>query len=171
MSDGPQFNPTRNGSSPMGGGTYPVDSAQAGAGQWNPVDQPGQAGQAGAWPPPPAPGSQYGYDQQAAGAQYAYDQQAGRGQNGGQVDHPNGVAIFVLGLVSLLVFQPLGFVPWFMGNSAQREIDARPGLYRNTGLVTAGRILGIIAAVITILAALLFILIFILGIAIPLLAI
>jgi len=59
-------------------------------------------------------------------------------------EHPNAVAIFVLGLLSLLTCAPLGFVAWIMGSSARAQV--RAGYYRDTGLLTAGYIMGVVAS-------------------------
>ncbi len=59
------------------------------------------------------------------------------------VEHPNGTTVLVLGILSLVVCQVLGPFAWKMGNTALREMDARPDLvYSNRGSVTAGRIIG-----------------------------
>lgn len=64
------------------------------------------------------------------------------------VEHPNGTTVLVLGILSLVVCQVLGPFAWKMGNTALREMDARPDLvYSNRGSVTAGRIIGIISTV------------------------
>jgi len=59
-------------------------------------------------------------------------------------EHPNAAAIFVLGLLSLLTCAPLGFVAWIMGSSARAQV--RAGYYRDTGLLTAGYIMGVVAS-------------------------
>jgi hypothetical protein len=62
------------------------------------------------------------------------------------VEHPNGTTVLVLGILSLVVCQILGPFAWKMGNTALREMDARPDLvYSNRGNITAGRIIGIIS--------------------------
>ena len=63
------------------------------------------------------------------------------------VDHPRGMLILILGIVSLVCLQILGPVAWVMGNTAIREIDANPGAYSNRGTVNAGRICGIIGTI------------------------
>lgn len=96
-------------------------------------------------PPPPPPGwGQGGY-----AAPPPPD-----GGMGGPVDHPRGVLILVLGILSLVCCSPLGVVAWVMGNSALREIDAAPGRYGNRQIVQIGRILGIIGTVLLILTVL-----------------
>ena len=59
-------------------------------------------------------------------------------------EHPNAVAIFVLGLLSLLTCAPLGFVAWIMGSSARAQV--RAGYCRDTGLLTAGYVMGVVAS-------------------------
>lgn len=73
---------------------------------------------------------------------------------GGPIDHPRGVMILVLGILSLVCCSPLGIVAWVMGNTALREIDAAPAQYRNRQVVQIGRILGIIGTVLLILSLL-----------------
>jgi hypothetical protein len=80
----------------------------------------------GAPPPPPAP-------------QYS--------QGSGPVEHPKGMLILILGILSLVCLSILGPFAWVMGNRALQEIDANPGGYSNRGTVQAGRICGIIGTV------------------------
>jgi len=80
-------------------------------------------------PPPPPPG----------GGAYA-------------MDHPKGITILVLGILSLVCCSPLGIAAWLMGNTALKEIDAQPGRYTNRQIVQIGRILGIIGVVFLILS-------------------
>ena len=68
----------------------------------------------------------------------------------GAVDHPKGMTILVLGILSLVCCSPLGIAAWLMGNSALKEIDAQPGRYGNRQIVQIGRILGIIGTVLLI---------------------
>ncbi len=69
------------------------------------------------------------------------------GMGGGAVDHPKGVTILVLGILSVVCCSPLGIAALVMGNTALREIDAQPGRYSNRQLVQIGRILGIVGIV------------------------
>lgn len=62
----------------------------------------------------------------------------------GAVDHPKGMTILILGILSLVCCSPLGIAAWLMGNTALKEIDAQPGRYANRQIVQIGRILGII---------------------------
>ena len=65
---------------------------------------------------------------------------------------PNATAVFVLGLLSLIMCAPLGIFAWVMGSSAQGAV--RAGLYRNSDLLNAGRIMGIIGTVLFIISML-----------------
>lgn len=97
--------------------------------------------------------------------------QYGWGDGGGQrpmrEQHPEAVAILVLGLLSVVMIWPLGFVAWYMGNKAMRDVRARPGVYENESLITAGRILGIVGAVLTILFTVFFVGTMVFSIALP----
>ena len=60
-------------------------------------------------------------------------------------EHPNGTAVLVLGILSLVACGVCGPFAWSMANTALREMDAQPGVtFSNRGNVTAGRICGII---------------------------
>lgn len=69
----------------------------------------------------------------------------------GAVDHPKGMTILILGILSLVCCSPLGIAAWLMGNNALKEIDAQPGRYGNRQTVQIGRILGIIGIVLLVL--------------------
>lgn len=89
-------------------------------------------------PPPPPPGSGdggYGAPPVPAGGM------------GGPVDHPKGMTILILGILSLVCCSPLGIAAFVMGNTALKEIDAQPGRYGNRQIVQIGRVLGIIGMV------------------------
>jgi hypothetical protein len=73
---------------------------------------------------------------------------------GGAVDHPKGVTILVLGILSLVCCSPLGIAAYLMGNTALKEIDAQPGRYSNRQIVQIGRILGIVGMVLLVLSVL-----------------
>lgn len=98
----------------------------------------------GSTPPPPPSGG--GYD---GGAYGAPPTPAGQPQGG---DHPKGMTILVLGILSLVCCSPLGIAAWVMGNKALKEIDSAPGRYNNRQLVSIGRILGIIGTVLLVLS-------------------
>lgn len=89
-------------------------------------------------PPPPPPGSGDGG--------YAAPPPP-MGGMGGPVDHPKGMTVLILGILSLVCCSPLGIVALVMGNNALKEIDAQPGRYGNRQIVQIGRILGIIGIV------------------------
>lgn len=97
-------------------------------------------------PPPPPPGSGEG------GGGYAAPPPPGGGLGGGPVDHPRGITILVLGILSIVCCSPLGIAAWLMGNTALKEIDAEPGRYGNRQIVQIGRILGIIGVVLLLLS-------------------
>jgi hypothetical protein len=71
---------------------------------------------------------------------------------GGAVDHPKGITVLVLGILSIVCCSPLGIVALIMGNNALKEIDAQPGRYSNRQLVQIGRILGIVGIVFLVLS-------------------
>lgn len=108
-----------------------------------PPPPPGGGSYGGATPPPPPGGG--GYDGGAYGAPPP-------SSGGGQIEHPKGMTILILGIVSLVCCSPLGIVTFIMGNNALKEIDAQPGRYSNRQLVQIGRILGIIAMVLLVLS-------------------
>lgn len=100
----------------------------------------------GSTPPPPPPGGGDGG--------YAAPPPPGGGMGGGAVDHPKGITILVLGILSLVCCSPLGIVALIMGNNALKEIDANPSHYSNRQIVQIGRILGIIGIVLLVLGLL-----------------
>jgi hypothetical protein len=59
--------------------------------------------------------------------------------------HPNGTAILVMGILSLVICSILGPFAWSMGNKALREIDNSGYVYENRGMVQAGRVCGIVS--------------------------
>ncbi len=93
-------------------------------------------------PPPPPGGGGYGAPPPPAGGM------------GGPVDHPKGITILVLGILSLVCCSPLGIAAFIMGNNALREIDADPARYSNRQIVQIGRILGIVGMVLLVLSLL-----------------
>ena len=103
---------------------------------------------AGSPPPPPPPGGGYGAPPPMGGPPY------GGGGQGFPVDHPKGMTVLILGILSLVCCGPLGIVAWLQGNTALREIDAQPGRYGNRQLVQIGRILGIVGGVLFLLGVL-----------------
>ena len=100
-----------------------------------PPPPPPGSGDGGYLPPPPPGGGGYGAPPPPMGGA------------GGPVDHPKGITILVLGILSLVCCSPLGIAAFVMGNNALKEIDAQPGRYGNRQIVQIGRILGIIGMV------------------------
>lgn len=78
-------------------------------------------------------------------------------------EHPKGTTILVLGILGLVVFQPLGVIAMVMGNKAIAEIDAAPQQYTNRTTVNAGRICGIIATVLLVIAVVIFVVLLVTG--------
>ena len=95
----------------------------------------------GSTPPPPPGGGDGGYSAPPPPA----------GGMGGPVDHPKGMTVLILGILSLVCCSPLGIAAFVMGNNALKEIDAQPGRYSNRQIVQIGRILGIIGMVLLVL--------------------
>jgi hypothetical protein len=109
------------------------------------------------YPPPPPPGGGGGYGAPPpGGGGYGAPPPGGGGYGappppmggaGGPVDHPKGMTVLILGILSLVCCSPLGIAAFVMGNNALKEIDAQPGRYGNRQIVQIGRILGIIGMV------------------------
>jgi hypothetical protein len=68
-------------------------------------------------------------------------------------EHPRGTTILALGIIGLIVFQPLAIVAWVMGGRAKKEIES--GAYAPTSNVNAGRVLGIIGTILLIVVVIL----------------
>jgi hypothetical protein len=96
---------------------------------------------------PPPPGYGYGYGP----APYP----------GGQIEHPQGITILVLGILGVAVCQLIGPVAWIMGSRALDEIDRNPAAYSNRSYVNAGKILGIVGTCIGAAVILLYVVIFV----------
>jgi hypothetical protein len=107
---------------------------------------PPPPGDGGSTPPPPSGG---GYD----GGSYGAPPPPAGGYGGG-VDHPKGMTILILGILSLVCCSPLGIAAFVMGNKTLKEIDAAPNQYKNRQIVQIGRILGIIGMVFLVLTIL-----------------
>lgn len=82
-----------------------------------------------------------------------------------QAEHPQATTVLILGVLGIGFCPPLGIAAWIMGNTAIKEIDAKPGFYSNRGTVNAGRICGIVGTVITALIALFFVVALVAGLA------
>ena len=67
--------------------------------------------------------------------------------------HPQGTLILILGIVSFFCLGIVtGTIAWVMGSKALKEIDADTGTtYTNRGQVNAGRICGLIGAILSVL--------------------
>jgi hypothetical protein len=63
---------------------------------------------------------------------------------GGQIEHPKGTTVLVLGILGLVVCGLIGPFAWAQGNNALAEIDRNPMAYSNRSTVQIGRILGIV---------------------------
>lgn len=105
-------------------------------------------GQPGAYPPqdgfphPPPPGMPAG--QQPVPIRYAYPA-------AWVPEHPKATTVLILGILSIVVFPPLGPFAWAMGNTALREIQESRGAIGGESNVNAGRVCGIIGSVFLIL--------------------
>ncbi len=58
-----------------------------------------------------------------------------------------GILILVLGILSLVICQPIGIAPWIMGSGDLKQMDAGQMDPTGRGLTTAGKICGIVAVV------------------------
>lgn len=95
-------------------------------------------------PPPPPPG--------VPPAQPPAQPPGGYGTGGVPQEYPKGTQILVLGILSLVCCGLLGPVAWVQGNTARKEMAARPDvMWTNRGTVTAGWVCGIIGSVFLIL--------------------
>ncbi len=59
-------------------------------------------------------------------------------------DH-RGILILALGILSLIICQPLGIASWLMGNGDLRAMDAGTMDPEGRGLTQVGKILGIVS--------------------------
>lgn len=76
-----------------------------------------------------------------------------QGNPGGQIEHPKGTTILILGIIGIVVCQICAPFAWVMGNRAKKEIDANPGVYSNAGNVNIGRILGMVGTILILVSA------------------
>ncbi|MBK8459130.1 MAG: DUF4190 domain-containing protein [Micropruina sp.] len=67
-------------------------------------------------------------------------------------EHPQATTVLVVGILSLVLFPPLGPIAWVMGSRARREVAANPLRLRNGGSLTIGWVMGIISSVLMMLA-------------------
>lgn len=60
----------------------------------------------------------------------------------GPREHPQAIAVLVLGIIGVTVVPFIAPVAWVMGGWVLRQIDANPGAYSRRDFVVVGRILG-----------------------------
>lgn len=75
-----------------------------------------------------------------------------------------GTLILVLGILSLVVCQPIGIAAWVMGGNDLKQIDAGQMDPAGRGLTNAGRICGIVATILLIIGILVSVLLVALGV-------
>jgi hypothetical protein len=143
--------PASSGQDPAPNGPTPPYAQRPPYGQAPPYGQQPPYGQAppyGQQPPygqPPYGQPPYGQAQYGQ-APYGYGAQ-------NRVEHPQGTTILVLGILGLVVCGILGIVAWSMGNKARDEMAAQPGVsFTNEGMITAGRICGMISTIIMVIS-------------------
>jgi hypothetical protein len=74
-----------------------------------------------------------------------------------------GTLILVLGILGLVVCQPIGIAAWIMGNNDLKEIDSGAMDPAGRGMTQAGRICGMVAAILMAIGLILFVVLFALG--------
>jgi hypothetical protein len=77
-----------------------------------------------------------------------YPQQGYGGGYGGQIEHPQGTTVLILGVLGIVACQIVAPFAWVMGNKALEEIDRDPLRYSNRSNVNLGRILGMVGSII-----------------------
>jgi hypothetical protein len=75
-----------------------------------------------------------------------------------------GTLVLVLGILGLIICQPVGIAAWLMGNADLKEIGAGTMDPEGKTLTQIGKILGIIATVLLALGIVFFILMMVLGV-------
>lgn len=80
---------------------------------------------------------------------------------GPTVNHPDASPALVLGILSMSVFPPLGFLALYLGIRGRKQTQATPGVYANEGMLTAGIVLGAISSALTTLLVLFFFFMFV----------
>jgi len=87
-------------------------------------------------------------------ARYSFGQRLPYGTPAQAPMHPNSTPALVVGIVgiaTLLVGFPfVSPVAWYMAAKGRREVRQNPGAYRDSGLLTAGYVLGIVGTLIAI---------------------
>jgi len=86
------------------------------------------------------------------------DRPSRRRRRGRPMQPHRGTLILILGILGLVVFQPLGILAWIMGNTDLKEMDAGRMDPEGRGMTQIGKILGIISCVLMIFSALGFVL-------------
>jgi len=80
-----------------------------------------------------------------------------------QLTPHRGTMILVLGILSLVICQPLGIAPWLMGNTDLAEMDAGRMDPEGRGMTQAGKICGIVSIAFLVLGVIFFIGMMVLG--------
>ncbi len=80
-------------------------------------------------------------------------------------EHPQAQTVLILGIVSLFV-APLGFVAWYMGGKAKKQI-ASGAPYNWGGGIQIGYIIGLIVSILAIVGVVLWIVVFTFLMAMP----
>jgi len=88
------------------------------------------------------------------------------GGYGGQVEHPQGTTVLILGILGIVACGLLAPFAWSMGNKTLEEIDRDPLRYSNRSNVNLGRILGMVGTIILGVSIIAMVLYFILVIAV-----
>ncbi len=75
-----------------------------------------------------------------------------------------GTLILVLGILGLVVCQPIGIAAWIMGSGDLKQIDAGQMDPTGRGLTNAGKICGIVATILLVLSVIVGLLLVVLGV-------
>ena len=78
-----------------------------------------------------------------------------------------GTMILVFGILGLLVWFPFGIVAWVMGNTDLKAMDAGTMDPEGRGTTQAGKIIGMIATILTVLSLIIGILFFAVALILP----
>lgn len=76
------------------------------------------------------------------------------------IEHPQGTTILVLGILGWVLCPICSIIAWVMGSGAKKQI--RAGMYRESGSLTAGYILGMVGSILAILGGLFYLFVFVL---------
>ena len=77
---------------------------------------------------------------------------------------PRGTLILILGVLSLIICQPVGIAAWIMGNADLKQIAAGTMDPEGKSLTQIGKILGIIAVVLMVIGVVVGILVTVVGV-------